>query len=67
MKKYLGILILLLAGLLVALLGLSLVTGGFWGAPEPVGEEWCELMMEKANGDWTDAETRSFSRTCLYE
>nr|WP_279538408.1 DUF3012 domain-containing protein [Pseudomaricurvus alcaniphilus] len=49
------------------MLGLSLVSGGFWGAPEPVGEEWCELMMEKANGDWTDAETRSFSRTCLYE
>lgn len=67
MKKYLGVLILLLVGALVAIFGLSLVSGGYFGKPEPSGEEWCEMMMDKPNVEWTDAETRSFAKICLYD
>ena len=66
MKKYLGVLILLLTGVLVTVVGLALIAGGYWAEPEPTGEEWCELMMAKANPEWTDAETRSFAKICLY-
>ena len=67
MKKYLVVLVLLFLGVLALIIGLSLVTGGYREEPQPTGEEWCEAMMEKPNPDWTDAETRSFARICLYD
>lgn len=35
--------------------------------PIVVGEQWCEAMLEKPNQQWSDAETRSFAKACLYE
>lgn len=66
MQKYLGVLILLLLGFLVVLIGLSYIEGDNTEA-ELVGEEWCDAMMAKPNKEWTDAETRSFAKSCLYE
>ncbi len=65
MKKYLGVLILLLVGCVAIMLGLTLIQGK--PEQELVGEEWCEMMVEKPNGEWTDAETRSFAKSCLYD
>lgn len=64
MKKYLGVLCILLIGCLALLLGLSMVNDA---DPIVVGEQWCEAMLEKPNQQWSDAETRSFAKACLYE
>ncbi|WP_439134914.1 DUF3012 domain-containing protein [Pseudomaricurvus sp.] len=64
MKKYLGILCLLLVGLIAVIAGLAMVENK--QAPELVGEAWCDAMVDKPNADWTDAETRSFAKACLY-
>lgn len=64
MKKYLGILCLLLVGLIAVLVGLAMVEEK--QAPELVGEAWCDAMVDKPNAEWTDAETRSFAKTCLF-
>lgn len=64
MKKYLGILCLLLVGVIALILGLTMIENQ--QAPELVGEAWCDAMVDKPNGEWTDAETRSFAKACLY-
>lgn len=54
-------------------LGISLVTflvGGtvlFLTPTEPtVGSElWCDQMLEKPNGAWTEAEIQAFAADCL--
>ncbi|NIB43722.1 DUF3012 domain-containing protein [Pseudomaricurvus alkylphenolicus] len=65
MKKYLGVLCLLLFACASIFVGLSIIEGG--GDTQLQGEAWCDAMVEKPNQEWTDAETRSFARTCLYE
>lgn len=65
MKTYLGVIALLAIGGIVAMLGLSLISGGYWDEA-PTGEEWCEMMMDKPNPDWSDSETRQFAKLCLY-
>lgn len=65
MKKYLGILCLLLVGVIALILGLTMI--GNQQAPELVGEAWCDAMVDKPNAEWTDAETRSFAKTCLFD
>jgi hypothetical protein len=34
-------------------------------APEVGSERWCELMREKARGDWTANEALEFARSCV--
>ncbi|GAB3106643.1 DUF3012 domain-containing protein [Aestuariicella hydrocarbonica] len=65
MKKYLGILSLLLIGLLAVLAGLSMLEGNT--ESELVGEAWCDAMVDKPNDQWTEAETLGFAKTCLYD
>ena len=65
MNKYLSLLLLLLVGALLVLVGLELINAD--QTVELVGEDWCNAMMDKPNGQWTDAETRSFAKTCLYQ
>ena len=36
-------------------------------APEVGTEEWCDLMMYKANDLWTDDDTKSFAENCIYQ
>lgn len=65
MKKYLGVLCLLLAGVLMLMLGMIVLEQG---SENPVqGEEWCEAMVLKSNNEWTEQETRNFAKSCLYE
>lgn len=35
--------------------------------PRVGSEQWCDATVEKPNGDWTDPETRTFAKHCLYE
>ncbi len=65
MKRYLSVLLLLLVGVVCAMLGLGLLHDEESAQLELTGEAWCEAMMEKPNPEWTDAETRSFAKTCL--
>lgn len=65
MKKYLGVLCLLLIGAVALMLGLMMLEQD---AQSPInGEAWCEAMVLKSNSDWTDEETRTFAKNCLYE
>ncbi|MGH1372909.1 MAG: DUF3012 domain-containing protein [Cellvibrionaceae bacterium] len=67
MKKYLGLLCLLLIGVIAVILGLT-VSSYSPDGPDVVGsEQWCEAMVLKPNKAWNDAETRSFAKSCLYE
>jgi hypothetical protein len=63
MKKYLGVLCLLLVALLFIMVGLTLVESG---KPELDGEAWCDAMVDKPNQDWTDAEAERFGKNCLF-
>lgn len=73
MKKYLVVLCLLLVGLLLAIVGLSLigtesVTEQDYGIRAVTGSEaWCDAMLEKPNADWTEDDFQIFSRDCLYD
>jgi Protein of unknown function (DUF3012) len=65
MKKYLGLLCLLLIGVVVVVVGLAMISQS---GPDTVGsDEWCEAMVLKPNKAWTDQETRDFASACLYE
>ncbi len=67
MKKYLGLLCLLLIGAIALMLGLT-VSYYSPDGPEVIGSEaWCEAMVLKPNKAWTDSEIRSFAKACLYE
>ena len=70
MKKYLALLSLLLVGILLLMLGLTIVSG----APEPApvaqiapDAAWCDAMLEKPNIEWTDTDARVFGEHCLFE
>lgn len=32
---------------------------------KPADEEWCELMMEKPNGEWVEEEIQTFAKKCI--
>lgn len=64
MKKYLGVLCLGLLALLAIMVGLTLVE--YSKQPELTGEAWCDAMVDKPNSDWSEADTRRFSKTCLF-
>jgi hypothetical protein len=34
-------------------------------APEVGSERWCEMMRDKARGDWTANEALEFARSCV--
>lgn len=36
-------------------------------APEPGSDEWCDMMMQKANHLWTDEEPKIFADNCIYQ
>ncbi len=70
MNKYLILLLLLLVGLLIVMVGLTLISHSPEEASIPLleaDEAWCESMVEKPNSAWTDRETRLFASSCLYE
>ncbi len=70
MNKYLVLLLLLLFGLLIVMVGLTLISHSPEEASAPTvaaDEAWCESMVEKPNNAWTDSETRLFASSCLYE
>ncbi|MAZ86309.1 MAG: hypothetical protein CL693_01575 [Cellvibrionaceae bacterium] len=70
MNKYLVLLLLLLVGLLIVMIGLTLVSHTPENTSIPLidaDEAWCESMVEKPNLAWTDSETRLFASSCLYE
>ncbi len=67
MKKYLGLLCLLLVGVIAVIIGLT-VSSYNPDDPTVVGSEaWCEAMVLKPNKAWSDSEIRSFAKSCLYE
>lgn len=35
--------------------------------PEPGSEEWCEMMMLKADELWQDSDSRTFAANCIYQ
>jgi hypothetical protein len=34
-------------------------------APEPGSKQWCEKMEDKAKGDWTANEAKTFAKHCI--
>ncbi|MGD8176700.1 DUF3012 domain-containing protein [Marinimicrobium sp. ARAG 43.8] len=34
---------------------------------EPGSEAWCEQMMNVPNNDWTEDDSRTFAKHCIYD
>ncbi|BDZ73803.1 hypothetical protein GCM10025856_15220 [Methylophaga marina] len=34
--------------------------------PEVGSEDWCQMMKDKAKGDWTANEAADFTRFCIF-
>lgn len=66
MKKYLTVLVLLLAGCLLIIIGLSLTESDAIHTAAN-SEGWCDAMVEKPNSQWSKPEAVRFSKQCLYE
>jgi hypothetical protein len=35
-------------------------------SPEVGSEDWCQMMKDKAKGDWTANEAADFTRYCIF-
>ncbi|WP_289282885.1 MULTISPECIES: DUF3012 domain-containing protein [unclassified Methylophaga] len=35
-------------------------------SPEVGSEDWCQMMKDKAKGDWTANEAADFTRFCIF-
>ena len=49
----------------ISVLLLALLFSGC--APEPGSKQWCEKMEDKATGDWTANEAKTFAKHCVFE
>jgi PBP1b-binding outer membrane lipoprotein LpoB len=47
----------------ISVLLLALLFSGC--APEPGSKQWCEKMEDKAKGDWTSNEAKTFAKHCV--
>jgi hypothetical protein len=48
----------------IALLGSFLLITAC--SPEVGSEDWCQMMKDKAKGDWTANEAADFTRFCIF-